>query len=544
MENLTDFISGKWIETLPLIGLYAESHFRFLIPFSRYFKREPELIFDAPWRLEPGQNATIFLVINDAHLYPVQLDSVVIDVHLENKLISSQSWHLDKQIDSPQSYLEFVLTDCELPGQELEISPRLNYTVGGKKRLMLVDNYTQVEKHPLRITIGADPLPNLEGWLSGDTHLHTSLTNDQIEFGASLEQTRKCAQLVGMDFITATDHSYDLDDFPDDYLRNDPDLIKWQKSRDMIAEMNATSDLTIIPGEEISVSNASGATVHLLHFNDPEYYPGSGDSGEDWPKLKSQLSIDDVLSKRSPNTASVGAHTAYKFPWLQRLLLKRGFWEANDHKNPELDGVQILCGTPASSAFHASRQLWIEALLEGRRLGAFGGSDGHGNFNRNWHVRLPVWSLGTHEDQIFAQSRTLLRSAAAGIDELIQAMKACRSALTTGPVGEITLHHSDQIYEIGDILRIEQGKKLELSVRGLTTQEFGSRLDVSIYSGNLVTGQESLFFHETDLASGLALTMEHEPEASGYLRLEITSDGSRWPGLYLSSPIWIEITNK
>ncbi|NQV30191.1 MAG: hypothetical protein HQ508_04820 [Candidatus Marinimicrobia bacterium] len=538
---MTNLIFEKWIETLPLIGLYAESHFRFRIPFSRYFKREPELIFDAPWRLEPGQRPTIFLVIKDAHLFPVTLNSVDIDVHHHQKLICRQSWSLDEHRNSQQSHLEFVLSECDLPGGEVEITPRLNYSVAGKDRLMIVDNYVQIEKHPLRITIGTDSLPKLKGWVSGDTHLHSSLTNDQIEFGASLEQTRKCAELIGMDFITATDHSYDLDDLPEDYLKNDPDLIKWKNSRDSIAEMNTKSNLTIIPGEEISVANARGDTVHLLHFNDPVYFPGSGDSGEDWPKLKSQLSIDDILQKRSDKTVSVGAHTAYKFPWSQRVLLKRGFWEAADHKNPDLEGVQILCGTPSSASFQASRQLWVEALLEGQHLGAYGGSDGHGNFNRNWHVKLPVWSLGIHEDQIFAQSRTLLRSISNGTDDLIEAMKACRTALTTGPVGEMKLSCSGQLYEIGDTAKLEKGSALELKVNAYSTQEFGSQLDVSIYVGNLESVQESLLFHQADLASGLDLTLEHTPEASGYLRLEITSDGSRWPGLYLSSPIWIDL---
>ena len=541
MENLTTLVLDKWIETLPLIGLYAESHYRFRIPFSRYFKREPELIFDAPWRLDPGNSPTLFLVIKDAHLFPVTLNSVDIEVHQNTKFICSQSWRLEENINSPQSHLEFVLSQCELPIGELEFTPRLSYAIAGKQRQMIVDNYSQLEKKPLRITIGSEPLPKLKGWLSGDTHLHSSLTNDQIEFGASLEQTRKCAELVGMDFITATDHSYDLDDLPESYLQNDPDLVKWKDSRDSISKMNASNDLSIIPGEEISVSNARGATVHFLHFNDPVYFPGNGDSGEDWPRLKSQLSIDDVLSKRSANTVSVGAHTAYKFPWLQRLLLKRGFWEADDHKNPDLDGVQILCGTPASAAFHASRQLWIEALLEGRHLGAYGGSDGHGNFNRNWHVKLPVWSLGIHEDQIFAQSRTLLRCSSNGTDDLIEAMKTCRTALTTGPVGEMKLGHSGRWYEIGDTLTLADGETVELAVNGQSTEEFGSQLDVSIYSGNLEKVQESLLFHQADLASGVSLTLEHTPEASGYLRLEITSDGSRWPGLYLSSPIWIKL---
>jgi len=80
MENTFNIISDKLLDMVPLIGLYAETHFRFRIPFSRYFKREPELIFDTPWRLEPSQKLSIFLVVKDAHLYPVKLESVEIKV--------------------------------------------------------------------------------------------------------------------------------------------------------------------------------------------------------------------------------------------------------------------------------------------------------------------------------------------------------------------------------------------------------------------------------------------------------------------------------
>ncbi|MBC8375216.1 MAG: CehA/McbA family metallohydrolase [FCB group bacterium] len=533
-------ISDKLLDMVPLIGLYAETHFRFRIPFSRYFKREPELIFDTPWRLEPGQKPSIFLVVKDAHLYPIKLESVEIVVSQNNQKLCTQNWTLNQDSSDRQIDFEFSLVDCELPRGEVEILPTLTYSISGKQRRMRVDNYHGTRKTPLRVIIAKEGLPKLAGWQTGDTHLHSSLTNDQIEFGASLEQTRKAAQLLGLDFITATDHSYDLDDQPDDYLKNDPELEKWKQSRAQIAALNKENILTIIPGEEISVANHRGATVHFLHFNDPVYFPGSGDSGEDWPKLKSQMSIDDVLARRSPQTVSVGAHTAYKFPWFQRVLLKRGFWEGEDHNNPELDGVQILCGTPAYTAFHSSRQLWIDALLKGFKLGAYGGSDGHGNLNRNWHVTLPMWSLGTHEDQIFAQSRTIVRSDTTDTSEIVEAMKQRRTALSTGPMGDLTITFEGTTFGIGDTLKARKNDMLKLNYRGYSTEEFGSLMEVTIYAGNLDTQEEMLLFHDSELSERFEITQNFTVPGKSYLRLEISSEGSRWPGIYVSSPIWVE----
>ncbi len=541
MENTYNIISDKLLEMVPLIGLYAETHFRFRIPFSRYFKQEPELIFDTPWRLEPGQNLCIFLVVKDAHLYPVHLGSVEIEVSQNNRILYTRNWTLDQNSKDRQIDFEFSFSDCDLPFGEVEINPTLTYSISGKQRRLQLDNYRGTKKTPLRVTIAREGLPKLTGWQAGDTHLHSSLTNDQIEFGASLEQTRKAAQLLGLNFITATDHSYDLDDQPDDYLKNDPELEKWNQSREHITTLNKENQLTIIPGEEISVANARGATVHFLHFNDPVYFPGSGDSGEDWPQLKSQLSIDDVLAQRSPQTVSVGAHTAYKFPWFQRVLLKRGFWESQDHNNPELDGVQILCGTPAYSAFHTSRQLWIDALLRGHKLGVYGGSDGHGNFNRNWHVTLPMWSLGTHEDQIFAQSRTIVRSDSLDASAIVDAMKHRRTALSTGPMGDLTITSGGSAYGIGDTINAKKNETLTICYRGLSTEEFGVAMDVTLYAGDLEAREEKLLFHDSEVLDGFEITQNFIIPGKSYLRLEISSHGSRWPGIYVSSPIWIEV---
>ena len=541
MENTYNIISDKLLEMVPLIGLYAETHFRFRIPFSRYFKQEPELIFDTPWRLEPGQNLCIFLVVKDAHLYPVHLGSVEIEVSQNNRILYTRNWTLDQNSKDRQIDFEFSFSDCDLPFGEVEINPTLTYSISGKQRRLQLDNYRGTKKTPLRVTIAREGLPKLTGWQAGDTHLHSSLTNDQIEFGASLEQTRKAAQLLGLNFITATDHSYDLDDQPDDYLKNDPELEKWKQSREHITTLNKENQLTIIPGEEISVANARGATVHFLHFNDPVYFPGSGDSGEDWPQLKSQLSIDDVLAQRSPQTVSVGAHTAYKFPWFQRVLLKRGFWESQDHNNPELDGVQILCGTPAYSAFHTSRQLWIDALLRGHKLGVYGGSDGHGNFNRNWHVTLPMWSLGTHEDQIFAQSRTIVRSDSLDASAIVDAMKHRRTALSTGPMGDLTITSGGSAYGIGDTINAKKNETLTICYRGLSTEEFGVAMDVTLYAGDLEAREETLLFHDSEVLDGFEITQNFIIPGKSYLRLEISSHGSRWPGIYVSSPIWIEV---
>ena len=155
---------------------------------------------------------------------------------------------------------------------------------------------------------------------------------------------------------------------------------------------------------------------------------------------------------------------------------------------------------------------------------------------------LPYTTLfRSHEDQIFAQSRTLLRCETSQTNDLIQAMKAKRTALTTGPVGDLTIKGNTRQYAIGDTLKTIHDQELNITMKGISTAEFGSEMDVTLYWGDFLNQEESILHHQVDLSHKFELNIPFRPPVNGYLRMEITSEGSRWPGLYLSSPIWIEI---
>lgn len=81
---------------------------------------------------------------------------------------------------------------------------------------------------------------------------------------------------------------------------------------------------------------------------------------------------------------------------------------------------------------------------------------------------------------------------------------------------------------------------LKLNYRGYSTEEFGSLMEVTIYAGNLDTQEEMLLFHDSELSERFEITQNFTVPGKSYLRLEISSEGSRWPGIYVSSPIWVE----
>jgi hypothetical protein len=59
-----------------LFFLYAETHYHFRFAPSLLYRRRPEIIADAPHRLEPGKALPVLLIIKDAHRFPVALQQV------------------------------------------------------------------------------------------------------------------------------------------------------------------------------------------------------------------------------------------------------------------------------------------------------------------------------------------------------------------------------------------------------------------------------------------------------------------------------------
>jgi len=60
--------------------LYTEMHYRWRPLPSRYFRKEPEILADAPRRVEPGRPLPLLLLVKDAHRYPITLERVTIEV--------------------------------------------------------------------------------------------------------------------------------------------------------------------------------------------------------------------------------------------------------------------------------------------------------------------------------------------------------------------------------------------------------------------------------------------------------------------------------
>ena len=74
-----------WSLLGPFVLLYPEIHYLFkYFPFSRYRIREPEMIADAPFRIEPGQDIPVLLLLKDGKQFSSKYEKAKLNGQLPN----------------------------------------------------------------------------------------------------------------------------------------------------------------------------------------------------------------------------------------------------------------------------------------------------------------------------------------------------------------------------------------------------------------------------------------------------------------------------
>jgi hypothetical protein len=514
---------GTWA---PLLALYPEIHYRFrFFPFSGYYRPRPEILTDAPVRLEPGRPLPLLLLIKDAHRFPVTLDLVQVEAATADRRLT-HTVDLGETIADPWWSRLLWLDLPDVSPAEWEISVTWRLRQKGRKYLVRNDNFRGLSHGPLQVRQSGHAWPAEPGWAFGDLHLHTSYTRDHVEFGAPLYAVPEMGLAQGLSFALAADHSYDLDDREDSFTRNDPALPLFHRRTAELDDLNRRyhGSFVLLPGFELSAGNARGKTVHLLMAGQREFLPGSGDSAERWLDTRPETSIAEALARRTPGSLAMAAHPMAQTPLLQRLLLGRGSWEEPDLALPGLDGLQVWNGS-ASLALERGLDRWVKGLLEGRRWRIFAGSDAHGNFNRNRQVSFPMVKLKEWDHHVLGRTRTgVFLPSGVSEAELLEALARSRSLITDGPFV---------------VLEPEEGKIL---ARARSSPEFGSLEKVAVYAGFPgETGERVLL--EESAGGGYAWEAalprpEAEPPrgAGGYLRMAaMTETGRRaW-----TNPLWL-----
>jgi hypothetical protein len=521
---------------LPTLG-YASTFYRFKYFFSFLKKRQPQIIADLPHRVCKNNLLPVLLIIKDANHFPCEL--LDIEIFIDTK--SNGKIEINKTVN--KNYWEHItkIDLCSFETGWHEIDVKIVYKLKNKTYSCYNDNYRTTSHSSFPCYFADADLPQLDGYISGDMHSHSNYTDDQIEFGASLNATSEMAGALGLDVFAVTDHSYDLDDYHDNFLKNDPELKKWHSFLNHVQKINSSdTKVLIIPGEEVSVQNAKKETVHLLVYNNKKYFPGCGDSGEKWFRYYSELSINDVLESVSENSLVFASHPTDKVPSAHKLLLNRGQWDIKDAGDKKLNGIQIFNGH-GNNQIEQALSFWRILLLKGYKSYLLAGNDGHGNFGRNRFISIPFVKISETYTQLFGKWRTdlFLGKNKKSIKNTIKPLKEGNFAVSNGPAVDFhILDEKKNMSKMGE----ETTKAVSGVIRSKSSTEFGPISKITIYRGNLDRIEEKTYLTKEFNSNNFELNFSFEikdSQSKNYLRAEVQSAGPKGKHFAFTNPIWI-----
>jgi len=534
--------------TLISIALYAEIHFNPIPGLSRLYHKEPEIITDIPWRLEPGETLPLLCLVKDADKFPADIGPVFLELYDgEGKLRFSWRSEFTETVKSRFWWRIFPLELPEDLKGRFQAKVGLHLRQGTREKLITGHNYRRSGRHYHVITLSEHPLPRTPGWYLGDIHHHSYYTDDQAEFGSPPEATSAAARALGLDWVAITDHSYDLDDREGDPRAYDPHHGKWERFRQEVQKLNRENTRPLlVPGEEISVGNQENRNVHLLALGHERFIPGRGDDAEKVGLARPTISLEEALGRLAEqNALAFAAHPREPVPFLEGLLLRRGRWTVGDLKRAGLTGLQVMNGDEGPG-FEKGLDTWRDLLLKGHQLGIVAGTDSHGNFNRMRQLRLPGIKLKESETQVLGWCWTGVRSPGGlSLEGVMAGLRNNRAMISTGPFIElaVTGGRGERVSAGGSI---PAGTRVQVSCLAVSSPEFGRVESIKLFWGGYNTGRELKLQAKEQKIEGSSYRKEAKvlfrPPCNGYLRAEVsTSEPAR---LALSNPVWVQAASK
>ena len=398
---------------------YAETHFKFRLPWSLLYRPWPEIIFDMPFQAVPGIEPTMWIVVRDADRFPVTLESAEIEIACHDgdiTLTEKRTVALDIAADRPFAFYPVPLADLK-PGK-YTITPRVtvkkkNANEGDKnaRRTFTRWNLPGLRPAPLRLQVLAEMPPKAPGYAAGEMHCHTHYSRDHVEFGATPAVLQQAAASVGLDFACCTDHAYDFAFTDEDYTKEARSPApRFQALRDEIAALpQGEGHPLLLAGEEVSAGNSKGENVHVTVFAPDSYLPGLGDCGRYWLENKPTRSIAQILQDTTAHCFA--AHPFQQMGIVEKFVFRRGYWAVKDlhaDKPHAIRGLQFWNGI-RDEGFKLGREFWIAELGKGNFILPIGGNDAHGDLNDTTAVSTPLFSLKHTRDHVFGRVRTVVK---------------------------------------------------------------------------------------------------------------------------------------
>lgn len=402
---------------------YAETHFKFKLPWSLLYKPWPEIIFDAPFQFVPGVEPYLWIVVRDADLFPTTIKNA--EIVLKARVQDAQSTQdaarpdivickdLNIEVREQMKFIPIALG--KIPAGAYEAHCKLTVEREGKSQTFERWNLPRLKPVPLRFKVLNETLPIAPGYAAGEMHCHTHYSADHVEYGATPEVLQLAAKAVGLDFVNCTDHAYDFAFTQEDYTKEaDSPVPRFQKLREEIAALpvkdeNGGDMPLMLAGEEVSAGNSKGENVHMTVLAPEGYLPGFGDCGRYWLENRPTRSIKQILNMTEAHCFA--AHPFQQMGLLEKFVFRRGYWKPEDlqQKNKHsIRGLQFWNGI-RDEGFKLGREFWINELGKGNYLLPIGGNDAHGDLNSMTAVNLPLISLKHTRAHTFGNVRTVVK---------------------------------------------------------------------------------------------------------------------------------------
>ncbi|NQT65217.1 MAG: CehA/McbA family metallohydrolase [FCB group bacterium] len=524
-QNLQGFnLLEGFFTSVPLLISYAEIHFHLKYLFPRYYRKEPEIITDIPIRVIKNHKRTIplLVIIKDANLFPVTINSVNISIEGSNNTIS-QNFIINKEIKEKyfSQILEVNIIEIEAD-QYLKIIAKLDVEIDGKPKIIINDNFPDIPSKQYKTFYAKEPLPLPDNWFAGEPHYHSIHTADQVEFGADIKSTAELAKTMGLSWLFITDHSYDLDDSLNSCTKNDATLPIWKQMQKDV-QVCDSNNFRIIPGEEVSIGNSKGENVHMLAINHDEFIDGHGDSAEIWFKNKPQHSLSEIKKLHNNNNLFIAAHPIEKVPFMQKLTLRRGNWNEDDYKNSGINFIQVINSAEPNN-IKRSVNYWKNLLLKGNRYHLIAGNDAHGNFNMMRQIKSPFLKLFSSQKQVFGQLFTAFNYKE---NQPVAGLKNGEVIISNGPFLSFQLKVENELFPIGSSCKTG---KAELFFELATSKEFGKITNISVFIGDYNSRKETEIENPEN-------NCEIELPEKGYIRMSLKTENG---GVVFTNPVWVE----
>ena len=433
---------------------YAETHFKFKLPWSLLYKPWPEIIFDAPFQFVPGVEPMLWIVVRDADHFPTTLKNAEIvlksavdeccgtyfenareqnsqlqdaqpqDSQTQNAQQSGIVIHKDLNIEVHEQMKFIPIALGKIPAGTYEAHCKLTVERNGKTQTFERWNLPRLKPVPLRFKVLNEELPIAPGYAAGEMHCHTHYSADHVEYGATPEVLQQAAKAVGLDFVSCTDHAYDFAFTQEDFTKEaDSPVPRFQKLREEIAALPTTDENgnrlpLMIAGEEVSAGNSKGENVHMTVLGPEGYLPGLGDCGRYWLENRPTRSIKQILNMTEAHCFA--AHPFQQMGLLEKFVFRRGYWKPEDLNIPNeradkgakkthaIRGLQFWNGI-RDEGFKLGREFWINELGKGNYLLPIGGNDAHGDLNSMTAVSMPLLSLKHTRAHTFGKVRTVIK---------------------------------------------------------------------------------------------------------------------------------------